>query len=146
MSGIAVKIFCKESCVLRTTLSLADSFSYSIIDAMPPMQKTLVRWLDSYVAKKPLPLPPFFDTSDLSPFQQMILKQMATIPFGKTRSYRELAEMCGKAKGARAVGSGCGKNPFPLFYPCHRIVYSSGKIGGFTLDLEIKRRMLAFET
>lgn len=145
MTGIAVKIFCNEGRVVHTTLSLEGSFSYSIVGATPFMKQALIQWLDSYVARKTLPLPPFFDLSDLSSFQQTILKQMATIPFGETRSYRKLAEMCGNAKGARAVGSGCGKNPFPLFYPCHRIVCSNGKIGGFTLDLEIKRRMLSFE-
>ena len=64
---------------------------------------------------------------------------------GKTVSYQELATMTGHPKSARAAGSACGRNPCPLIIPCHRVITSAGKLGGFTAGLEIKKLLLAFE-
>lgn len=70
---------------------------------------------------------------------------MQKIPFGSTMSYQEVAQAAGSPRAARAVGGACNRNPFPLLVPCHRVIQANGKIGGFALDLEIKRRLLEFE-
>lgn len=80
-----------------------------------------------------------------TPFQHKVMKALSEIPFGHTVSYQELATLCGSPRGARAVGNACGRNPFPLFIPCHRVIQHNGKLGGFALDLEIKKRLLEFE-
>ena len=79
-------------------------------------------------------------------FQKKVWAFMQTIPYGATRSYKETAIAVGSAAASRAVGSACGKNPLPLFIPCHRIVASGGKWGGFSLGgVEVKKRLLKHE-
>ncbi len=66
-----------------------------------------------------------------SEFQIKVLKQLSKIPYGQTKSYMDIAKMI-NIKGARAVGNACGKNPILLAIPCHRVINSNGKLGGFT--------------
>lgn len=80
-----------------------------------------------------------------SDFQKKIWRQMAKIPYGKTKSYKNLAEKINNPNASRAVGNVCNKNPLPLVIPCHRVVYSNGKLGGFAVDLKIKENLLEFE-
>lgn len=121
--------------VRRSHLSLSDAFSCTGADEL------LLGWLKGYAEGRPAPLPLITGDS----FQARVLQALQEIPFGKTASYSEIAALCGQPKGARAVGNSCNANPFPLLIPCHRIIRSSGQIGGFALDLEIKRRLLEFE-
>jgi O-6-methylguanine DNA methyltransferase len=91
---------------------------------------------------KELELP--LDLSRLSPFQLRVLKAMKEIPFGKTATYKDLALKL-KSRGYQAIGSACGRNPFLLIYPCHRVVGSSGP-GGFAHGLKMKSALLALES
>jgi methylated-DNA-[protein]-cysteine S-methyltransferase len=68
------------------------------------------------------------------------------IPFGKTKSYKEIGEEIGAPNGARAVGNACGKNPLLLFIPCHRVIKSDQTLGGFGLGSSIKRTLLSIES
>ncbi len=81
-----------------------------------------------------------------TPFQVRVWEELMRIPFGATRSYRELAEQIGQPKACRAVGSANGRNNLPLFVPCHRVLGSGGKLGGFTGGIGLKKRLLAHET
>lgn len=85
------------------------------------------------------------DWKGFTSFQAKVLQALAKIPFGKTATYREIASRCGHSKAYRAAGGACGKNPFPLIVPCHRVLASDGTLGGFSQGLEIKERLLAFE-
>ena len=76
-----------------------------------------------------------------TPFQRQVLNTITMIPFGETRSYREIGSMIGKTKGARAIGQALSKNPLPLIFPCHRVV-AAGGIGGFSGGLALKRYLL----
>ena len=80
-------------------------------------------------------------------FQKMVWTELKKIPFGETRTYKEIAIAIGKPKAARAVANACGKNPYPVIIPCHRVVCSDGTIGGFTGDggVEKKRQLLRQE-
>ena len=80
-----------------------------------------------------------------TPFQKKVWQAIATIPYGETRSYQWIAQKIGNPKAVRAVGQACGANPLPLMVPCHRVVASNGKIGGFSLGLKLKRRLLKLE-
>lgn len=65
-----------------------------------------------------------------SPFQRRVWAEMTRIPYGRTRTYGELAR---RVEGvARAVGQACGANPIPILIPCHRVVASGGHLGGFS--------------
>ncbi len=78
-------------------------------------------------------------------FQQRVWLALRSIPFGETRSYKWLAKEVGSPRSNRAVGGALSKNPLPIVLPCHRIIESTGKIGGYTPGQEIKRRLLAME-
>jgi len=90
----------------------------------------------------------FQDKRDLSlatPFQREVWQVTKLIPYGETRSYRWLAEQMGKPKAVRAVGQALAQNRLPIIIPCHRVVKSDGKPGGFSGGVEMKRRLLRLE-
>ena len=65
-------------------------------------------------------------------FQIKVWKEIIKIPKGKTKTYKEIAINIGHPNSARAVANACGKNPYPGTIPCHRVVRSDGKIGGYS--------------
>lgn len=81
----------------------------------------------------------------LTQFQTKVLQEIAKIPLGETRTYKEIAQAVGAPKAARAVGMACNKNPFPFFIPCHRVVASSGKLQGYAYGLPLKASILKLE-
>ena len=81
-----------------------------------------------------------------TPFQQKVWALLLTIPFGQTRSYRQLAELAGNPSASRAVGAAVGRNPVSIITPCHRVVGSSGKLTGFAGGLDAKRMLLQLES
>jgi O-6-methylguanine DNA methyltransferase len=80
-----------------------------------------------------------------TPFQQAVWKQLLKIPSGKTLSYAEVAKRIKRPKAIRAVGTACGANPIPIVVPCHRVVASNGKLGGFGGGLPLKKILLQSE-
>ncbi len=80
-----------------------------------------------------------------TPFQLQVWGELQKIPFGHTISYQEVARRLGKPGAARAVGRACGANPIPLIVPCHRVIASSGALGGFSSGLPRKRWLLEHE-
>jgi methylated-DNA-[protein]-cysteine S-methyltransferase len=101
--------------------------------------------IDEYFTgrRKSFSLP--LDLSDLAPFHREVLKMVHTIPYGKTRSYKQIAVVLGNAKAARAVGQANGKNPIPIVIPCHRVIGNSGELTGYAYGLEIKMKLLELE-
>jgi len=78
-------------------------------------------------------------------FQRLVWEHLRAIPYGATRSYREVAKRIGRPKAARAVARACATNPIAVAIPCHRVVRESGKEGGYRWGLERKRKLLAIE-
>lgn len=78
-------------------------------------------------------------------FQQKVWQALLTIPFGETRSYRDIAEQVGNVKAVRAVGAANGKNPISIIAPCHRVVGANGKLVGFAGGLDNKEILLKLE-
>ncbi|MFA5260154.1 MAG: MGMT family protein [Candidatus Omnitrophota bacterium] len=68
---------------------------------------------------------------DLTDFEWEVLKATLEIPLGETRSYKWIAERIGRPQAVRAVGQALRKNPYPLIIPCHRVIKSSGDLGGY---------------
>lgn len=85
------------------------------------------------------------DISDLTPFEQAALRAAAQIPPGEVRSYAWVAQSIGKPRAARAVGQVMARNPLPLFFPCHRVVDSSGALHNYEYGIEVKARLLRME-
>lgn len=79
-------------------------------------------------------------------FQKKVWAELLKIPYGKTKSYQEIAEAVGKPNAQRAVGSACSKNPILLLIPCHRVIAKSGKLTGFAYGLKKKEALLDLET
>src|SRR5262249_20326508 len=94
--------------------------------------------------KSPLVMPPI-DLSSGSSFQQVVWEAMLRIPLGATKSYAEIARDIGKPKATRAVGNACGTNPIPVLIPCHRVVASGGRLGGFSGNIRWKKKQLRNE-
>jgi AraC family transcriptional regulator, regulatory protein of adaptative response / methylated-DNA-[protein]-cysteine methyltransferase len=80
-----------------------------------------------------------------SPFQIDVWNALRTIPFGKTKSYKEVASMIQNPKACRAVGLANGKNPFVIIVPCHRVIQADGSLGGYSAGLYRKKWLLEHE-
>ena len=80
-------------------------------------------------------------------FQIKVWKEIAKIPKGKTKSYKEIAIAIGRPNSSRAVANACGKNPYPIEIPCHRVIKSNGEIGGYSGKggVEVKKILLSKE-
>jgi O-6-methylguanine DNA methyltransferase len=81
-----------------------------------------------------------------TPFQLAVWAALREIPFGEHRSYGEVAARVGRPRAVRAVGTANGSNPCSLVVPCHRVINSDGKLGGYGGGLELKARLLAMES
>jgi len=80
-------------------------------------------------------------------FSTAVLDACRAIPYGQTRSYRQIAVAIGNPDAARAVAAALGRNPVPLVVPCHRVTYADGRCGGFSAPggVDLKKRMLSLE-
>ncbi len=101
-------------------------------------------WLHDWEAGRfrPADLPMHLEL--VTSFQLSVLKAIERIPAGSTATYAEVARLVGRPQAARAIGQVMARNPWPLFFPCHRVVGASGP-GGFGPGLGLKLRMLAHE-
>jgi methylated-DNA-[protein]-cysteine S-methyltransferase len=80
-----------------------------------------------------------------TPFSKRLLQATARIPFGETRTYRDMAAAAGNPAAVRAAGNALGHNPIPIVVPCHRVLRTGGSIGGYTGGLDRKIKLLATE-
>ena len=80
-----------------------------------------------------------------TPFAKRLLQATARIPFGETRTYRDMATAAGNPAAVRAAGNALGHNPIPIVVPCHRVLRTGGSLGGYTGGLDRKVRLLATE-
>ena len=78
-------------------------------------------------------------------FQKCVWQELIKIPYGETRTYKEIAKKINNPKALRAVGTAIGKNPFFIIIPCHRVIRSDGKMGGFAYGLDVKEKLLELE-
>jgi len=78
-------------------------------------------------------------------FQQSVWKALQEIPYGETRSYKQIAEMIGKPTACRAVGMANNRNPIPVVIPCHRVIGANGDLIGYAGGLEVKINLLEIE-
>jgi methylated-DNA-[protein]-cysteine S-methyltransferase len=78
-------------------------------------------------------------------FRRKVLRAIARIPYGQTRSYTEMASSAGNERAVRAAGTACGTNPIPLVVPCHRVLRSGGALGGYGGGVPMKEGLLRLE-
>jgi methylated-DNA-[protein]-cysteine S-methyltransferase len=123
---------------------LVTSFGPRIL-RLPKRVDPTRRELDEYFAgtRRDFDLP-----TDLSPvpaFQQLVLRELARVPFGELTTYGALAAAIGKPRAARAVGGALNRNPVPIVLPCHRVVGSTGALVGYAGGLDRKEALLRLE-
>ena len=80
-----------------------------------------------------------------TPFEKKVWSALKRIPYGRTRSYKDIAESIGHPRAFRAVGNANGSNAIPLIIPCHRVIESNGGLGGFGHGLKVKAKLLNLE-
>ncbi|MDR2817717.1 MAG: methylated-DNA--[protein]-cysteine S-methyltransferase [Oscillospiraceae bacterium] len=123
-----LKNFKKDDCVIQET----------------PLLGELGKQLKEYLAgqRRIFDLPLSFDGTE---FQMKVWSTLFTIPYGETRSYREVAAIFNHPRAARAVGFANNLNPLPILIPCHRVVGTSGELTGYAAGIEIKKHLLDLE-
>jgi methylated-DNA-[protein]-cysteine S-methyltransferase len=143
-----------ESGLARIVLALPDEshFVDYLINSFqcecvkkPEFFENVVKQLGLYFSGDLESFDCLLDLSRGTLFQQKVWRQLTTIPYGDTISYRTLAENIDQPKAFRAVGNANGKNPLPLVIPCHRVIQGNGSLGGYTGGLHIKRFLLDHE-
>jgi len=80
-----------------------------------------------------------------TPFQKLVWQTLTNIPYGETRSYKEIALEINSPKSVRAIGGANHLNPIPIIIPCHRVIGSNGELVGYGGGIEIKKYLLEFE-
>ena len=78
-------------------------------------------------------------------FMKKVWTSLQKIPYGETRTYKQIAQSIENPKAVRAVGMANNKNPIPIIIPCHRVIGSNGKLVGYALGLKIKQELLDLE-
>ena len=78
-------------------------------------------------------------------FRRRALRAVARIPYGKTRTYTQVATSAGNERAVRAAGTACGSNPIPIVVPCHRVLRTGGGLGGYGGGLPMKEALLELE-
>lgn len=107
--------------------------------------ESLARQLADYFAGKKTQFTFEPDLDSLTDFQQRVLRVTMTVPWGSVVSYRWIAEKAGSPLAFRAAGQALGQNPIPIAIPCHRVVASGGKLGGYSGGLHWKVQLLELE-
>ncbi|MGH2980560.1 MAG: methylated-DNA--[protein]-cysteine S-methyltransferase [Solirubrobacterales bacterium] len=123
---------------------LASTVSPRVLES-PAKLDDARRELDSYfegrLQRFELPL----DWQLTRGFYRKVLRATARIPYGKTRSYTEMANRAGSPRAVRATGTALGSNPLPIIVPCHRVLRSGGALGGYGGGLGVKQALLELE-
>lgn len=117
---------------------------HASLDTHNPILRKTEEQLTKYFAGK---LQQFYIPLDFAgtPFQQSVWQALLTIPFGETRSYKQIAQQIGNPKAVRAVGGAIGKNPISIIAPCHRVIGANGTLTGFAGGLATKTYLLKLE-
>lgn len=127
---------------------LAERFPEAVEDVPPPEIRSIIDRIVALLRGEAIDLSTVpLDMSDVPVFHQRVYEAARRIPCGKTVSYGDLASTVGANGSARAVGQALGRNPFALVVPCHRVLASDGRLGGFSANggVTAKLRLLTIE-
>ncbi len=107
--------------------------------------KNIGRKLRAYLKGHKISFDVPLDIDGASKFQIKVWNLIREIPYGKTRTYHQIAKLLGKYRGSSAVGQAIAANPLPIIIPCHRIIRRDGTIGGHKEEKDWKKRLLSIE-
>ncbi|KNF09113.1 methylated-DNA--protein-cysteine methyltransferase Ogt [Gottschalkia purinilytica] len=118
--------------------------STGCVEQETPVLREAARQLEEYLDGKlksfNLPLAP-----EGTDFQQTVWAALRDIPYGETRTYKQVAEVIGKPEASRTVGAANNKNPILIITPCHRVIGTYGKLVGYAAGLAVKEKLLEME-
>jgi AraC family transcriptional regulator, regulatory protein of adaptative response / methylated-DNA-[protein]-cysteine methyltransferase len=123
---------------------LRQEFPHAVIRRNGRILSSQVRGLLSYLRGRS-PHPELALDVRATAFQWRVWRQLRAIPYGETRSYREVAESIGKPSATRAVARACATNPVALLIPCHRVIRTDGSMGGYRWGIKRKEQLLEQE-
>lgn len=127
-----------------TQLRFGEFFRGTAVQEETPLLHESILQLEAYFQGKlrvfDLPLNPWGTA-----FQCNVWKELRCIPYGQTRSYGEIARVCGNTRAARAVGMASNRNPVAIIIPCHRVIGADGRLVGYGGGLDIKTYLLELE-
>lgn len=103
------------------------------------------RELDDYFGGRRTAFDLELDLRGLPDFTLRVLQELANVPYGRTATYRELAERAGNPRASRAVGTVMNRNRIPIVLPCHRVVGATGSLTGYAGGLDVKEKLLELE-
>jgi len=130
---------------LDTVLArLAADVSPRVLEA-PARLDPIRRELDEYFEGRLRRFQSKIDWALTRGFARKVLQTTAKIPYGRVRTYAQVADGAGSSRAVRAAGNGLGSNPMPVVVPCHRVVRTGGGLGGYTGGLERKEALLGIE-
>jgi methylated-DNA-[protein]-cysteine S-methyltransferase len=112
----------------------------------PRLFEDLIQRFRAYFDGRRVTFPDRPDLSGATNFQRRVWEITRLIPYGNTKSYLWVAEQIEKPAAARAVGQALARNPLPIIVPCHRVLTSSGKLGGYGGGIEMKKKLLYLES
>lgn len=119
---------------------LDKGYNIKETDVLKEAGKQLKEYFDGKRKSFSLPLTP-----EGTPFMKSVWKSLEKIPYGETRSYKDIAIACGSNKAYRAVGMANNKNPIAIIIPCHRVIGADKKLVGYGGGLDIKEFLLKLE-
>jgi methylated-DNA-[protein]-cysteine S-methyltransferase len=125
-------------------VDLATRVSPRVLEA-PARLDDARREIDLYFAGKLTEFDLPLDWRLSRDFRLEVLRAIARIPYGQTRSYTQMATKAGNERAVRAAGTACGTNPLPLVVPCHRVLRSGGALGGYGGGVAMKEGLLRLE-
>jgi methylated-DNA-[protein]-cysteine S-methyltransferase len=123
---------------------IAAKVSPRVLEAparLDPLRRELDLYFEGRLRDFDLPL----DWQLSKDFRRRALRAVNRIPYGKTRTYTQVAKSAGNERAVRAAGSACGSNPIPIVVPCHRVLRTGGGLGGYGGGLPMKESLLRLE-
>lgn len=129
-----------DNCIVRLEFTDKKETTEMKTELMKKLYKELNDYFSGELKYFTVPIKP-----KGSEFQMKVWNELQNIKYGKTTSYKEIAKNIGNSKSYRAVGNANGKNPIAIIIPCHRVINSNGKIGGYTGGIDKKNILLNIE-
>lgn len=135
--GLKSVLFCKQSVPMLSKLGLSNEVEKNLSIAATQLEEYLKGKRKNFELKLDV---------EGTPFQRLVWKELAKIPFGKTLSYKDVAKGIANPKAVRAVGTANGRNPLCIIVPCHRVIAANGTLGGYIAGLGVKKKLLDLES
>jgi len=148
IAGINFKVFSSPKGIRKITINnnsdTIKTANLTKLRADDPYMFNVFNQLEEYFKgeRKKFNVPLDFKGTE---FQKKVWNELNKIPYGKTVSYKKVAEKVGNKKALRAVGQANSKNPVCIIIPCHRVINSNGKLGGYSAGLLVKEKLLELE-